>query len=70
MKQLERFLGLAVYYSKWVPDFATLAAPLFNAKVEKGPFPLPEACIESIHLIKQIIAAFVLAVPDPNSFSD
>ena len=36
-KQLERFLGLAVYHSKWVPDFS-FAAPLFDVKAEKGHF--------------------------------
>jgi hypothetical protein len=47
-RQLERFLGLAVYHSKWVPDFAAIAAPLFNAKASKGPFPLPDVCKDSI----------------------
>ena len=67
MKQLERFLGLAVYHSKWVPDFPTLAAPLFNAMSEKGAFPLPETCKGAIQLIKQAIAVSVLAVPHPKS---
>ena len=56
-KQLERFLGLAVYHSKWVPDFSSLAAPLFNVKAEKGPFPRSAICENSIQLIKQAIAA-------------
>ena len=65
-KQLERFLGLAVYHSKWVPDFSSLAAPLFDVKAEKGPFPLSAICENSIQLIKQAIAASLLVVPDPN----
>ena len=56
-KQLERFLGLAVYHSKWVPDFSSLAAPLFDVKAEKGPFPLSAICENSIQLIKQAISA-------------
>ena len=65
-KQLERFLGLAVYHSKWVPDFSSLAAPLFDVKAEKGPFPLSAICENSIQLIKQAIAASLLVVPYPN----
>ena len=64
-KQLERFLGLAVYHSKLVPDFSSLAAPLY-VKAEKGPFPLSAICENSIQLIKQAIAASLLVVPDPN----
>ena len=65
-KQLERFLGLAIYHSKWVPDFSSLAASLFDVKAVKGPFPLSAICGNSIQLIKQAIAASLLAVPDPN----
>ena len=65
-KQLEKFLGLAVYHSKWVPDFSSLAAPLFDVKAEKGPFPLSAICENFIQLIKQAIAASLLVVPDPN----
>ena len=69
-KQLERFLGLAVYHSKWVPDFSSLAAPLFDVKAEKGPFPSSAICENSIQLIKQAIAASLLVVPDPNKSYD
>ena len=65
-KQLERFLGLAVYHSMWVPDFSSLDAPLFDVKEEKGPFPLSAICENFIQLIKQAIAASLLVVSDPN----
>ena len=32
VKQLERFIGLTVYYSKWVKDYASIAKSLFDAK--------------------------------------
>ena len=49
-----------------MPDFSSLAAPLFDVKAEKGPFPLSAICENSIQLIKQAIAASLLVVPDPN----
>ena len=49
-----------------MPDFSSLAAPLFDVKAEKGPFPLSAICENSIQLIEQAIAASLLVVPDPN----
>ena len=33
-KELDRFVGLAVYYSKWIPSFAAVTEPLFAAKLK------------------------------------
>ena len=40
-----------------MPDFSSLAAPLFDVKAGKGPFLLSAICENSIQLIKQAIAA-------------
>ena len=49
-----------------MPDFSSLAAPLFDVKAEKVPFPLSTICENFIQLIKRAIAASLLVVPDPN----
>ena len=35
LKEFDRFVGMSVYYSKWVGDFANIAAPLPKAKRDK-----------------------------------
>ena len=61
-KELERFIGMMVYYSKWVKNFAELAKPLYDAKETKS-FPLNANCKEAISLFKSQIAEATLAVP-------
>ena len=62
--ELERLLGLLVYYSKWVDDFSTLADPLFEAK-KKGRFQLGKKELDAISTIKKAIAEATLAIPEP-----
>jgi hypothetical protein len=64
-KELERLLGLLVYYSKWIKVFATVSLPLFNAK-RLGLFPLSSDCIGAIEVLKQSVINATLAVPIDN----
>ena len=62
-KELDRFVGLSVYYSKWIPSFASLTEPLFAAK--KNPsFPLNEAACQAFTSIKETVAKAALWIPD------
>ena len=62
-KELDRFVGLAVYYSKWIPSFAAVTEPLFAAKL-KPTFPLYAKACESIRNIKQLVSESALWIPD------
>jgi len=62
-KELERLVGMLVYNSKWVPDFAETARPLFEAK-ERPVFPLNTYCVRAILALKNIIAKSFLAIPE------
>lgn len=56
LKELERFLGLANYYARWVPRYADVAAPLFELK--NAP-PTPFAFSQSAHSAMQSIISAV-----------
>jgi len=62
MKELERFIGLTVYYSKWIPNYAETALPLFEAKV-KRQVPLPPNAVTAATNLKASIAKASLAIP-------
>ncbi len=64
LKQLERFVGLAVYHSKWIPMFSRIMHPLFDTLSQKK-IPLSVTAIEAIHRIKQQIKNAILFVVDP-----
>ena len=64
-KELERFLGLLVNYSKWIKDFPKITYPLFEAK-RLCSFPLSAECVETIRIIKKDFANATLAVPINN----
>ena len=54
LKQHERFIGLAVYYAKWVPHFSRVMGPLFSALQSKS-LPLSAAALKAIQQVKQFI---------------
>lgn len=64
LKELERLLGLFVYYSKWVKNFAEVSEPLFAAK-KAGIFPLTSQAVSAIDQLKKAISESFLAVPQP-----
>ena len=61
-KELERILGMFVYYSKWIRNFAEIANPLFEAK-KNSVFPLSDECIAVIEKIKSEISKSTLSIP-------
>ena len=64
IKQLERFVGLAVYHAKWIPGFSKVMDPLFVALNTKS-LPLTNSAIEAINSVKQQIKKAILYVADP-----
>ena len=63
MKELERFVGLSVYYSKWIPKFSKFAEPLFIAKSD-SLLPLQKDALDCIDDIKRAVAKAILWIPD------
>ena len=64
LKQLERFIGLAVYHAKWVPHFSRVMDPLFSA-LQSKPLPLSAAALKAIQQVNQSIHQAILHVVDP-----
>ena len=62
-KQLERFIGLAVYHAKWVPLFSKTMDPLFSA-LHSISLMLCKEAIEAIQQVKQSIKDTVLHIVD------
>lgn len=56
-KGVRSFLGLANFYSKMVPQFASLAAPLYEITSEKVPFVWSEQCQEAFEKLKQALSS-------------
>lgn len=75
-KEVKSFLGLASYYRRFVPNFATIASPLTDllssdkqvkSKKEKVDHLWNEECTKAFETLKQrLISADVLAYPDFN----
>ena len=64
-KELERLLGLLVYYSEWINNFAGWSHPLFEAK-QLGIFLLPDECVNAITTLKNQIADATVTFPISN----
>ena len=62
MKELERFVGLSVSYSKWIPKFSKFAEPLSIAKRD-GLLPLQKDALDCIDDIKKAVAKAILRIP-------
>lgn len=59
---LRRFIGIAVYHSKWIPSFGEIMEPLFKALRSKD-LPLNRPCIQAIEVVKTAVSSAVLLVP-------
>ena len=64
VEQVRSFLGLAGYYRKFIPNFATVALPLTMLTKKSIPFSWGQAQIEAFATLKQALcSAPVLAYP-------
>jgi RNase H-like domain found in reverse transcriptase/Reverse transcriptase (RNA-dependent DNA polymerase)/Integrase zinc binding domain len=64
VSSVRRFLGLASYYRRFVPDFADVAVPLTNLTKKKVAFNWTEECQNAFDKIKDLLVkAPVLAFP-------
>jgi hypothetical protein len=65
VKQLQRFLGLCVYYRRFVQGFAKIAAPLYNLLKKDTPYKWDEPCVKTFDTLKdELTSAPVLAYPN------
>jgi hypothetical protein len=65
VKQLQRFLGLCVYYRRFVKNFAKLAAPLYNLLKKEVPYKWDESCETTFESLKATLTtAPILAYPN------
>ncbi len=67
LKDVQRFLGLAGWYHRFIPHFSTNAAPLHALKQKKSTWIWEEECQRAFNIIKQdLTQAPVLLPPDFN----
>ncbi|KAK3100025.1 hypothetical protein FSP39_013636 [Pinctada imbricata] len=65
-KQVRSFLGMANYYRRFIPNFAKIAAPLYDLLKKDKPFKWSDPCQESFDKLKSaLLSAPILAYPDP-----
>jgi hypothetical protein len=65
VKQLQRFLGLCVYYRRFVQGFAKIAAPLYNLLKKDTPYKWDKPCEDTFDTLKtKLISAPTLAYPN------
>ena len=62
---VQQFLGLASYYRRFVPDFASIAQPLHHLTEKTVPFVWNERCQQAFEeLKKRLTTTPILAFPD------
>lgn len=67
---LQSFLGLVSWYSKFLPGFATVVAPMRECAKEKGQFSWTPAAQSSFEDVKQmLVSSPALAIYDPTLHS-
>jgi hypothetical protein len=64
-KELQRFLGLCVYYRKFVKDFSRIAKPLYHLVGDDVRFVRSDQCEKTFEILKEkLTTAPTLAHPD------
>jgi transposase InsO family protein len=64
-KELQRFLGLCVYYRRFVKDFSRIAKPLYNLLKDDVAYVWNEECQQALEELKlKLTTAPTLAHPD------
>jgi hypothetical protein len=61
-KSLERFLGLAVHYSRYADHFANVTAPLFRAKTD-DVMPFSAQAVDAFERVKGAVGSAFFATP-------
>ncbi|XP_029692639.1 uncharacterized protein [Takifugu rubripes] len=65
-KRLQRFLGFANFYRRFIWGYSTVAAPLTTLTSSKVPFPWSQAAEKAFQNLKAwFTSAPILLVPDP-----
>lgn len=65
LKEVQRFLGLAAWYRRFIPDFSSKTAPLHALKKKEAKWNWTEECQRSFELIKdELTKAPVLNTPN------
>ena len=65
VKDVRQFLGLCSYYRRWIPGFATIAAPLHNLTKKEVPFTWCNQCEAAMQQLKDLLCdAPILAYPN------
>lgn len=68
IKSLQRFLGLANFYRRFLLGFSKIAQPLYELLKVDTPFNWDEACQNAFDMLKdKLTSAEVLAFFDPNA---
>ena len=66
-KQVKSFLGVAVWYRVFIPNFSTVAAPLFDLTSARRKFEWTDECEKAVQRLKDALThAPVLARWEPN----
>ncbi len=69
LKEVQRFLGLAAWYHRFIPEFSSKTAPLHALKKKEAKWKWTEECQCSFDLIKdELTRAPVLNTPNFESF--
>ena len=64
VKQLERFLGMAAWFHKFIPNYASVAEPLHQLRRKKVNWQWSDACQTSFDALKRILTSQpILAYP-------
>ena len=53
VSEVRSFLGLVTFYSKFVPNLATIAAPIYQLTHKNVPFDWNEECQKAFQSLKQ-----------------
>lgn len=67
VKGIRSFLGIVSYYRRFIPRFATIAAPINHLLKKDVPFVWSSECQQAFELLKsRLLTAPVLVLPDPS----
>ena len=58
VSQVRSFLGLVTFYSKFVPNMATMAAPIYQLTHKSVPFDWNEECQKAFQSLKQELISY------------